>query len=104
MEHINNSTMVFKRCYNKDIAFQNEAIRDFHLTFTLSSEYPRIDIMIIEGERTIHAALINKGIIHTLAPSKPITGVIFLNETLIISYQDRTKQFFKFDPRSLSLT
>lgn len=104
MEHINNSSMVFKRCINKDIAFQNEAIKDFHLTFTLSAEYPRIDIMIIEGERAIYAALINKGVIHAIAPSKPILGVIFLNDMLIVSYQDRTKQFFKFEPRSLSFT
>lgn len=104
MEHVNNSSMVFKRCFNKDIALGSEAIRDFHLTFTLSSEYPRIDIMIIEAEKAIYAAFINKGAIHIISPSKPIAGVIFLNETLIISYQDRTKKFYKFDPRSVSFT
>lgn len=102
MEHVNNSSMVFKRCFSKDIAFQNEGIRDFHLAFTLSAEYPRIDIMIIEGERIIYAALINRGVIHTIAPSKPLQGVIFLNDTLIVSYQDRTKQFFRFDHRNLT--
>jgi hypothetical protein len=36
MEHINNSAMVFKRCYERDIAFHGEAIEDFFLMHTLN--------------------------------------------------------------------
>lgn len=84
MEHINNASMLFKRCYAKDIALQNEIIQDFYLTFTLTQDYPRLDILVIKGSNNVYVSLINKAKIQSFPIAKNILGVLFINNFLLV--------------------
>jgi hypothetical protein len=76
-------------------------IEDFYLTYSLSQEYPRIDIIVLKGSSNLHIGLINKGIIQSFGINKHILGVAYIKNSLLISFQDRTRILLNFDPHTL---
>lgn len=101
MQHINNSSLIFKRCYDRDIAFRDQIIEDFYLLHSICQDYPRIDILVVKGTRNVHICIINTGSMKSFPNNRPILSAVFIRSHLLIAFQDHSKIFLKFNPSTL---